>query len=235
MVDLGLMEFIIPEFLRLKGTPQSEPHHKDVYEHTLMVLDRSPSDLRVRWAALLHDIAKPATKEIVAGEVHFYGHDVIGADMARGIMTRLRLDKKTIEVVAKLISLHQRVNLYDSSWTDGAVRRLIRDAGEELPLLLALSKADITSRRPRKVEFALSQQAELEERCRRLIEEEKLEEIKSPLDGNELMEMFKRPPGPWIREVKDYLLGLVLEGELAPNDKDRARELARQFIESKHD
>ena len=232
MVELGLMEFIIPEFLPLKGTPQSEPHHKDVYEHTLLVLDRSIPDLRVRWAALLHDIAKPATKEIVGGEVHFYGHDVIGADMARKIMSRLRLDKNTIEVVSKLISMHQRVNLYDGSWTDGAVRRLIRDAGDELALLFALSRADITSRRPRKVEYALSQLAELEERCKRLIEEEQISRIRSPLDGNELMQMFRRPPGPWIREVKDYLLELVLDGELAPEDKERARELARKFVES---
>ncbi|MCL5961453.1 MAG: CCA tRNA nucleotidyltransferase [Chloroflexi bacterium] len=233
MVDLDLMEFIIPQIPALRGTPQSEPHHKDVYEHTLMVLDKSPADPRARWAALLHDIAKPVTKEIVNGEVHFYGHDVIGAEMARDIMTKLRLDRNTIDVVTKLISMHQRVNLYDSDWTDGAVRRLIRDAGEELPLLLSLSRADVTSRRPRKVEFALSQLAELEGRARQLIEEEKVHQITSPLDGNDLMQEFGRPPGPWIREVKDYLLSLVLDGQLGPDDKERARELAREFVARK--
>ena len=235
MVDLGLMEFIIPQFLAMMGPRQDEPHHKDVYEHTLLVMDRVPADPRMRWAALLHDIAKPATKEISAGEVHFYGHDVIGADMARNILTRLRLDKKLIEVVSKLISMHQRVNLYESDWTDGAVRRLIRDAGEELPLLFSLSRADVTSRRPKKVEYALSQLAELEGRSNRLIEQEEVDKITSPLDGNELMAEFKLPPGPWIRDVKDYLLSLVLDGELAPDDKERARQLAKEFVERARD
>ncbi len=230
LCDLGLMEFIIPEFMELRGTEQDEYHHKDVFEHTLIVLDRVAPDLRLRWAALLHDIAKPVTKTIVGGEVHFYGHDVVGAEMARNILMRLRLDRETINVVYKLVSMHQRVNLYDSSWTDGAVRRLVRDAGDEMGLLLALSRADITSRRPRKVEFALRQLAELEGRINRLAEEEEIKALKSPLDGNELMAIFKRPPGPWIRDVKDYLLAKVLDGELAPDDKEKAIEMAEEYL-----
>ena len=230
LCDLGMMEFIVPEFLELRGTEQDEYHHKDVFEHTLIVLDRVAPDLRLRWAALLHDIAKPVTKVIANGEVHFYGHDIVGAEMARSIMLRLRLDRSTIDVVHKLVSMHQRTNLYESSWTDGAIRRLIRDAGDELGFLLALSRADITSRRPRKVEYALSQLAELEERINRLIEQEEVKALKSPLDGNELMAIFNRPPGPWIKVVKEYLLSKVLDGELAPDDKETARKMAEEFV-----
>lgn len=233
LCDLGLMEFIIPELLELRGTEQDEYHHKDVFEHTLIVLDRVAPDLRLRWAALLHDIAKPVTKVVSDGEVHFYGHDIVGAEMARNILMRLRMDRETIDVVYKLVSMHQRVNLYESSWTDGAVRRLVRDAGDDIGLLLSLSRADITSRRPRKVEYALRQIAELEERIKRLVEEEEIKALKSPLDGHELMAIFKRPPGPWIREVKDYLLSKVLDGELSPDDKQTAQKLAEEFLKSK--
>ncbi|MBI2953911.1 MAG: HDIG domain-containing protein [Chloroflexi bacterium] len=230
LCDLKLMEFIIPEFLELRGTQSDEYHHKDVFEHTLIVLDRVPADLRLRWAALLHDIAKPATKVIADGEVHFYGHDVVGAEMARVILMRMRLPRETTDIVRKLVSMHQRVNLYESSWTDGAVRRLLRDADDEIGLLLSLSRADITSRRPRKVEYALSQLLELEDRIKSLVEQEEVKAIKSPLDGNDLMAIFHRPPGPWIRDVKDLLLSKVLDGELAPDDKETAQRFAQEFL-----
>ncbi|MBI4322205.1 MAG: HD domain-containing protein [Chloroflexi bacterium] len=233
LTELDLMEFIVPEFLELRGTPLEEPRHKDVYEHTLAVVDKTPPELPVRWAGLLHDIAKPPTKVIEDGEVHFYGHDIVGADMARRILHRMRLDRQTIETVSKLVYLHQRANLYEPSWTDGAVRRLMRDAGDNLWDLLALSRADITSHRVRKVEYALAQLADLEERCRQMLEEQQARKIASPLDGNELMAIFQRPPGPWIREVKDYLLEKVLDGELNQDDKLKATQMADEFLQSK--
>jgi poly(A) polymerase len=210
--------------------PDAGRGYKDLYEHTVQVVDNAIPDLIVRWAALLHDIAKPVTLGWENGQAHFKGHEVVGERMSREILTRLRLDARTIAAVAKLVRLHLRANQYTPDWTDGAVRRFIRECGDELDLLLAHSRADITSRRPAKVEAARARVAELEERCRRLIEAENVVALTSPLDGNELMALFGRKPGRWIGTVKDYLLGLVLEGELAPDDKERSAALASEFL-----
>lgn len=231
MTDLGLMAVVIPEVLEMRDMDQGHYHHKDVFEHTLLVLDRVPADLPLRWAALLHDIAKPRTVSVEDGDVHFWGHEHLGEHMARGILGALRLDGRTVEVVAKLVRMHLRANQYDGDWSDGAVRRLMREAGEDLWRLFELSRADVTSHRPVRVEAALARVAALEERCRELTEREAVQALHSPLNGDELMALFGRPPGPWIRPVKDYLLGLVLEGELGQDDKERAAELARAFLE----
>ncbi len=231
LCDLGLMTYVVPEVLEMRGMDQDRYHHKDVFEHTLLVLDRVERDLPLRWAALLHDVAKPRTVSVEDGEVHFWGHEHLGEQMARAILSRLRLDHRTTEVVAKLVRMHLRANQYDETWTDGAVRRLVREAGEDLWRLFNLSRADVTSHRPVRVEAALARVAALEERCRELAAREAVEALRSPLDGNELMALFKRPPGPWIRPVKDYLLSLVIEGELGQDDKARAAELAREYVQ----
>lgn len=233
LCDLGLMAYIIPEVLELRGMDQDRYHHKDVFEHTLLVVDRVAPDLPLRWAGLLHDIAKPRTVSFEDGEVHFWGHEHLGEQMARQILTRLRLDAHTIDVVARLIRMHLRANQYAEDWTDGAVRRLMREVGEDLWRLFDLSRADVTSHRPARVEAAVSRVVALEERCRRIAEREAVEALRSPLDGNDLMQLFGRPPGPWIRPVKDYLLGLVIEGELGPDDKERAEQLAREFVQER--
>ncbi len=228
-----LLDHVVPELLPMIGLQQQgDHHHKDVWRHTLQVVERTEPDLALRWAALLHDVAKPATKSVEDGEVHFFGHEVVGADMARQILARLRLSSDIIERVTKLVRMHQRINLYESDWTVGAVRRFVREAGDELPLLFALSRADITSQRESKVAARNALVNELEERVRRLREEEETEKIKSPLDGNDLMEMFSRPPGPWIREVKERLLNAVLDGEIAPDDREAAAALAREVVEA---
>ncbi|MGQ9677037.1 MAG: CCA tRNA nucleotidyltransferase [Chloroflexota bacterium] len=230
LVNLGLAEVVLPEIMPMVGLDQGEYHHKDVFEHTLGVLENTPPDLALRWTALLHDIGKPATKAVRDGRIHFYGHEMVGADMAREALTRLKMDNRTINKVVKLVRMHMRGNLYEPDWTDGAVRRLIREAGDEFDELLMLSRADITSHRPQKVEAALSRVDELEERAARLIEQENVRQLSSPLDGHELMAIFKLPPGPWIREVKEFLLAKVLDGELAPDDKGKAEEYAREFM-----
>jgi poly(A) polymerase len=235
LVELGLMEWIVAEVLELRGVSQQQtpraPATKDVYAHVLRVVERSAPRLTTRWGALLHDIAKPRTKTVEDGKVHFLGHEDVGAYMARDILKRLHFDREFIENVSKLVRLHMRANAYTSEWTDGAVRRLMLDSGDTLPDLLDLSQADITSYRADKVARAAARVQELAERCQRLKEEAERVPLKSPLDGNELMAMFERGPGPWLRPIKDYLLGLVIDGALAPDDKEEAARLARRFLE----
>lgn len=233
MVELSLAEVVLPEIVPMLGLDQGDLRHKDVLEHTLAVLDNTPPDLALRWTALLHDIGKPATKTVREGKIHFYGHDIIGADAARNVLTRLKMDNRTINKVTKLVAMHMRVNLYEPEWTDGAVRRLIREAGDELDELFTLSRADITSHRPQKIEAALARVDELQARVERLLQQENVRQLKSPLDGHELMAIFHLPPGPWIREVKDFLLAKVLDGQLEPGDKAKAEELAREFMRQK--
>jgi poly(A) polymerase len=124
-----------------------------------------------------------------------------------------------------------RANAYTSDWTDGAVRRLMLDSGDALPDLLDLSRADITSYRADKIARAAARVSELTERCQRLKEEAKRVPLKSPLDGNELMTLFGRGPGPWLRPLKDHLLELVIDGVLSPEDKEEASKIARAFLE----
>jgi poly(A) polymerase len=236
LVELGLMEWIIPEVLELRGVSQQVqprvPASKDVYTHVLRVVERSSPRLACRWSALLHDIAKPRTKTIEDNKVHFFGHEDVGAVMAREILKRLHFDRDFIEKVSRIVRLHMRANAYTSDWTDGAVRRLMLDSGDSLPDLLDLSRADITSYRAEKVSRAVARVTELAERCQRLKEEAERVPLKSPLDGNELMEMFGRGPGPWLRPIKEHLLSLVIDGLLSPDDKEEARRIAKAFYES---
>jgi len=234
LAELGLMEWIVPEVLELRGVSQQLTRavsSKDVYAHVLRVVERSSPRLTTRWSALLHDIAKPRTKSIEDNKIHFFGHEDVGAYMARDILKRLHFDREFIENVSKIVRLHMRANAYTSEWTDGAVRRLMLDSGEILPDLLDLSRADITSYRADKVSRAAARVTELAERCQRLKEEAERVPLKSPLDGNELMALFNRSPGPWLRPIKDHLLGLVIDGVLSPDDKEEAARIARAFLE----
>ena len=234
LVELGLMEWIVPEVLALRGVSQQASkaiHTKDVYAHVLRVVERSSPRLICRWSALLHDIAKPRTRTVEDGKVHFFGHEDVGAYMARDILKRLHFDRDFIESVSKIVRLHMRANAYTSEWTDGAVRRLMLDSGDDLPDLLDLSQADITSYRADKVTRAVARVTELRERCQRLKEEAERVPLKSPLDGNELMEIFGRGPGPWLRPIKDHLLSLVIDGVLAPDDKEEAVKIAKAMLD----
>lgn len=232
LVNLGLMPYIVPEVMELRGVSQRPAHSKDVYDHVLKVVERIPARPAARWAALLHDIAKPRTKTVEHGKVHFFGHEDVGANMARDILRRLRFDRPFIDYVSGLVGMHMRANAYASDWTDGAVRRLMLEAGPSLPDLLDLSRADITSYRPEKVSQAEARVDELGARARWLREEAERVPLKSPLDGNDLMSLFERGPGPWLRPVKDHLLNLVIDGTLAPDDREGALSAARQFLEA---
>ncbi|HLX58013.1 MAG TPA: HD domain-containing protein [Ktedonobacteraceae bacterium] len=238
LVELGLMAYIVPEVLDLRGVsqaangPQRAVHSKDVYAHVLRVVERSSPRLECRWSALLHDIAKPRTRTVEDGKVHFFGHEDMGAYMARDILKQLHFDRDFIESVSRIVRLHMRANAYESDWTDGAVRRLMLESSADLADLLDLSQADITSYRADKVSRAVERVSELTARCQRLKEEAERVPLKSPLDGNELMALFDRPPGPWLRPIKEHLLGLVIDGALSPDDKAQAAHIAKAFMES---
>src|SRR6266849_6617168 len=222
LVELGLMTWIVPEVLELRGVSQQQVRSvssKDVYAHVLRVVERSSPRLATRWSALLHDIAKPRTRSVEENKIHFFGHEDVGAYMARDILKHLHFDRDFIESVSRIVRLHMRANAYTTDWTDGAVRRLMLDSGDVLPDLLDLSRADITSYRTDKGSRAEARVTERAERCQRLKEEAERVPLKSPLDGNELMALFGRSPGPWLRPIKDHLLGLVIDGALSPDDK----------------
>lgn len=230
LVDLGLMPHVVPEVMDLRGVSQQPGHSKDVYEHVLRVVERIPPRAATRWAALMHDIAKPRTRSLEDGKVHFFGHEDVGAVMAREILRRLKFDRAFIDHVTRLVKMHMRANAYTSEWTDGAVRRLMYDAGAAFADLLDLSRADITSYRPERVSRAVARVDDLERRARALREEAERVPIKSPLDGNDLMQLFEREPGPWIRPIKDHLLNLVIDGALAPDDRETAIAEARKVM-----
>jgi poly(A) polymerase len=228
--SLDLLQYTIPEMLEMHEMERGPYHYKEVYPHTMKVLDRTPDDLVLRWAGLLHDVAKPRTYDITDGEVHFFGHDKLGARMGREILTRLRRPAEVIEPMVQLISEHLRIGIYDETWTDGAVRRFLRETAPITERLFALSRADITSSRPQKVVAALAKVDALYQRCEEIKAQEDVEKLSSPLDGHELMNMFGGQPGRWIGQIKDYLLGLVLDGQLSQDDKETAERLAREYV-----
>jgi poly(A) polymerase len=232
MRETGLLQFTIPELLDI-AEDEKRGRHKDIWDHTMQVLDKSPPRLAVRWAALLHDAGKPRTRRVDDdGEVHFFGHERVGADMARRALKRLRQERNLINRVSRLVELHLRPAGYDETWTDSAVRRLMVEVGDELDDLLDLAAADVTSARAHRQRDAARRNQELRDHIARLREEHALEQLKSPIDGNELMAEFDRPPGRWIAEIKDHLREMVIDGDLAPGDKDRAMEIARELVKN---
>ena len=233
LLELGLLSFVLPDLIPLQRTIQDDRlQYKDVFAHTMRVLSAVSPVPELRWSALLHDVAKPETKSIRRGRVNFHGHEELGARKARDILKQLRFDGRLVERVSHIVRLHMRANSYRPDWTDGAVRRFIREAGDQLDNLIAFSRADITSYRPRRVEKGLARVAELQVRCETILGEQDVAALDSPLDGHALMKLFDRPPGIWIKSIKQHLLDLVLDGELDPDDADTAERLALAFVEA---
>jgi poly(A) polymerase len=234
MVETGLAERVLPELPALRLERDEHHRHKDVYEHTLTVLDQAISledrlegggpDLVTRMAALLHDIGKPRTRRFAAdGSVSFHHHDVVGAKLARRRMQALRFPKHDIADVARLVELHLRFHGYGSGeWTDSAVRRYVRDAGPLLDRLHILTRADCTTRNSRKAEQLRSAYDDLEKRIAALEEEEELASLRPDLDGRQIMETLHIPPGPVVGEAYRFLLDLRMEQ--GPLGADRARD-----------
>ncbi|HYI15865.1 MAG TPA: HD domain-containing protein [Thermomicrobiales bacterium] len=228
-----LIRHILPELQPMADDDRDGglARHKDIWEHTVRVVEQTPPRLAVRWAALLHDAAKPMTRSVdERGEVHFFGHELAGADLARRLMRRLKQEKALEERVRRLVAMHLRAAGYDDSWTDSAVRRLALEAGDAFEDLLDLAAADVTSARAERVAAAQARVAGLRAHFDRLQEQAELDALQSPLDGDELMAMFDLPPGIWIKIVKERLRELVIDDELKIGDKSTAERLASDWL-----
>ncbi len=233
----GLLTVALPELQPLAAEADADlaprlGREKDLWDHTVRVVRQAPARAAVRWAALLHDAGKPQTRGVgPEGEIHFFGHERVGADLAARIFTRLNADKTLRSTVRALVELHSRPTAYEASWTDSAVRRLALEAGPVWDDLLDLAAADVTSGRERKRIEAARRVESLRAHFARVQEQAALASLESPLDGNELMRLFDRPPGPWIKRVKEHLRELVIDGDLAPDDRERAAAIAAQLLE----
>lgn len=225
-VESGLSKLIIPELDELKIEVDPNHHHKDVYEHTMVVVDRVSPTLVSRMSALLHDIGKPQTKGIENGKVHFRHHEVVGAKMSKKIMKRLKYDKRTISDVALLVENHLRPHTFKMGWTDSAVRRYIIDSGELISELNELVRADITTKNKEKEAEINKYLDEMEKRIEEVKEKEELSKLRPPITGNEIMDMFELEPGPIVGKIMDALYEQrINDGEVS---KEEAIKLAKE-------
>ncbi|MHB1845375.1 MAG: HDIG domain-containing metalloprotein [Deltaproteobacteria bacterium] len=216
-----LLSFLLPELhamLLMTGRSQGRYHSKDIWEHTLKVVENAPRRAPVRWGALLHDVAKPQTRTEKDGEVHFLHHAELGAEMFDGIAERLRFGRDERRRVRFLIAAHLRPNLYQKSWSDSAVRRLAEDAGDWLEDLLALSRADVTSANPNRVARALANVGDLDARIEGLRSAAALVPKLPPGLGTRIAQELGVPLGPEIGRLRDGLLDAIREGKLASGE-----------------
>jgi poly(A) polymerase len=233
LVDTGIAQLILPEVPALKLEIDEHAHHKDVYEHSLTVLDQAigyeksrghSPDLILRLASLLHDIGKPSTKRVEGGgTVSFHHHDTVGAKLAGRRLKQLRFDKETIASVSKLIELHLRFFGYtEGAWTDSAVRRYVRDAGPLLERLHILTRADVTTRNRRKADRLGFAYDDLETRIAEIAEAEGLAAVRPDLDGEDIMRILELKPGREVGEAYRFLLDLRLDaGPLGADEAER--------------
>jgi len=233
LVETGLAGYVLPELPALALERDEHHRHKDVYEHTLTVLEQAIAqedrlggpDFVSRFAALMHDVGKPKTRRFVDdGTVTFHHHDVVGAKLTRKRMQALRFSSEQTDQVAKLVELHLRFHGYGTGeWTDSAVRRYVRDAGDQLERLHILTRADCTTRNRRKAERLARTYDDLEARIARLSEEEELASIRPDLDGNQIMEILGIGPGREVGAAYQHLLELRLDhGPMSYDDAKAA-------------
>jgi poly(A) polymerase len=219
LVDTGLAEYVLPELPKLRLEIDEHHRHKDVYEHTLTVVEQAIAledegpDLVLRLAALMHDIGKPRTRRFEpGGGVSFHHHELVGAKMTKKRLRELKYPNDLVDDVAKLVELHLRFHGYgDGEWTDSAVRRYVRDAGPLLDRLHKLTRSDCTTRNRRKAARLAETYDALELRIGRLREQEELDSIRPDLDGNQIMELLGVPPGPVVGRAYKHLLELRLD------------------------
>jgi poly(A) polymerase len=221
LVDTGLADIVLPEIPKLRLEVDEHHHHKDVYEHSITVLEQAIEDedrlggpnLVIRLAALLHDIGKPKTRNLIeGGGVSFHHHEVVGARLAKKRLQELRFDGHTVEDVETLIALHLRFHGYgDGEWSDSAVRRYVRDAGELLVHLHVLTRADCTTRNKTKAARLAATYDSLETRIAVLMEQEELSKIRPDLDGAQVMEILNLKPSRAVGQAMDFLMELRLE------------------------
>lgn len=235
LVGTGLAATVLPELPALQLEIDEHHRHKDVYEHSLIVLEQAIAqeedgpDLTLRLAALLHDIGKPKTRRFEpGGGVSFHHHEVVGARMTTKRLKALRYGNDIIEDVSTLVELHLRFHGYGSGeWTDSAVRRYVRDAGPLLPRLHKLTRADCTTRNKRRARALQRAYDGLEQRIDQLQQQEELAAIRPDLDGNDIMRLLDLPPGPEVGQAYRFLMDLRLDrGPLGP---DLAEEALRAW------
>ena len=228
MVDSGLAAYVLPEVPQMKLEIDEHHQHKDVYQHSLTVLQQAidleegDPDLVLRWAALLHDIGKPDTKRNEpGGGVSFHHHEVVGAKLVRKRMRALKFSKQMVDDVSQLVFLHLRFHGYGKGqWTDSAVRRYVTDAGELLPRLHKLVRADCTTRNKRRAAQLQATYDDIEERIARIAEQEDLARVRPDLDGNAIMELLNIPAGPQVGKAWTFLKELRLDR--GPLERDEA-------------
>ena len=232
LVETGLADIFLPEVPKLKLEIDEHHHHKDVYEHSLTVLEQAIAleerlggpNLTLRLAALLHDIGKPKTRQLIAGGgVSFHHHEVVGARMCKERLRTLRFDNHLINDVAKLVFLHLRFHGYGSGeWSDSAVRRYVRDADELLTHLHLLTRADCTTRNKKKADLLAKTYDELEDRIAVLMQQEELNKIRPDLTGEQIMQILNLKPSPAVGKAYDFLLELRLEN--GPMGEEKAKQ-----------
>lgn len=236
LVDSGLAQIVLPELPALKLEIDEHHHHKDVYQHTLTVIEQAidyekdyglENDLVLRLAALMHDIGKPATRKLESGGgVTFYHHDVVGSKLAAKRLRELKFDNDTIKAVARLIELHLRFFGYsDQPWSDSAIRRYVRDADDQILRLHALTRADVTTRNQRKADRLSHAYDDLEARITSLQEQEELNAIRPDLTGEQIMEILNISPGPDVGAAYRFLMELRLDEGPLGEDNAKSRLL----------
>ena len=236
--ESGLMNFVFPEIALMYGLDQSnEYHHKDIFYHTLEVVDNAAqlSDkLDLRLAALVHDIAKPKTRRLSKSKGYtFYGHDDVGARMLKGISSNMKFSNSTRDYITKLTALHLRpISLAKKDVTDSAIRRLIVDAGEEVDDLMKLCRADITTKNPKNITKYLGNFDRVEKRMNEVIEIDKLKAFQSPVRGDEIMKMFDLDPGKEVGKIKTMVEDAIINGEIK-NDYSSAMSFLDQIKQQK--
>jgi poly(A) polymerase len=228
LVDSGLAAIILPELPALKLETDEHHHHKDVYEHTLTVVEQAidyekdynlEGDFILRFAALMHDTGKPLTRKLEpGGGVSFYHHDMVGSKLTAKRMKALKFDNDTIKAVSRLVELHLRFFGYsDQAWTDSAIRRYVRDADDQLLRLHALTRADVTTRNKRKADRLSHAYDDLEHRIGEIMEQEELNALRPDLSGEDIMRILDLKPSRQVGEAYEFLMELRLEeGPLGP-------------------
>ena len=241
LVDSGLADFVLPEIPKLRLEIDEHHHHKDVYEHSITVLEQAiaqeerigGANLVNRLAALLHDIGKPKTRNLIeGGGVSFHHHEVVGARLVKKRLKELRFDNETISSVETLVALHLRFHGYgEGEWTDSAVRRYVRDAGELLTHLHVLTRADCTTRNVKKAERLSRIYDSLEARIEALMEQEELSKIRPDLDGAQVMELLQIKPSADVGKALDFLMELRMEH--GPLGQERATQELMEWWRSR--
>lgn len=216
----GLMEYVFPEISIMYGLDQSnEYHHKDIFYHTLEVVDNAAklsNNVDLRLAALVHDIAKPKTRRLSKSKGYtFYGHDDVGARMLKGVAESMKFSNSTRDFITKLTALHLRpISLAKKEVTDSAIRRLIVDAGEEIDDLMTLCRADITTKNPKNISKYLANFDRVDKRIKEVLEIDKLKAFQSPVRGDEIMKMFNLSPGKEVGKIKTMIEDAIINGEI---------------------